>query len=794
MSLKSIQLKIALMAGICLLLTAGILVTYGLMSSSKTQTFTIDNVSQQQEKMALEGLQTLAGEQAGKIQSEFELALDAARTMANVFEVGKSKDKYGMTTLNLSRSGLNAILLNVLKANPAFNGTYSCWEPDALDGLDQNYRNGIDGNNKDTGRFTPYWTRDAGGNIAVQPLVEYDTNDKHPNGVLKGGWYIAPRDERRESVLGPLPYIVQGKQVWLATMSVPIVVDNKFLGVAGADYDLSFVQKLSENVDKGLLDGQAEIVILSDAGLIIADSKAPDLIGKSIDNALNSQKEEALQTIRDGKSHIIINEQTGNVNVFYPIKLGSTGKPWSVMIKVQKEVILAEAYRLSNELTARGKSSATWQIGVSITIIIIALLILWWSARSIAGPIKAAAELADTIRLGDFSKRLNLQSHDEVGRLAHSLDQMAEGLQASAVVAEAIAQGDLTKTARVASEHDQLGNALKTMIENLQEMVGGIQIAGEQIASGSGEIASASQALSEGATTSASAIEEVTASMNQMAEQVKVNAQNAATATNVSSESQAAAENGNNRMAEMVTAMDKINQAGQNISKIIKVIDEIAFQTNLLALNAAVEAARAGQHGKGFAVVAEEVRNLAARSAKAAEETAELIEGSVALTDQGVKMAEQTATALTEIMTGTTKVADLLKEIAAASSEQAQEITQVTSGLTSIDQVAQQNTASAEESAAAAEELSSQAAHLQSMLQRFTLKQGQQHQPTPPRASRPAQSALPARKPVAAPAKPAAPGKQPTPPTAADSKGWGEVEKASSKIKITLDDDEFGKF
>ncbi len=782
MNLKSIQLKISLMAGVCLLLTAGILVTYGLISSSKTQTFTIDNVSQQQEKMALDGLSKLAGEQAGKIQSEFELALDAARTMANVFEVGKSKDKYGMTTLNLSRSGLNAILLNVLKANPKFNGTYSCWEPNALDGLDQNYHNGIDGNNKDTGRFTPYWTRDASGNIAVQPLVEYDTMDKHPNGVLKGGWYIAPRDERRESVLGPLPYIVQGKQVWLATMSVPIVVDNKFYGVAGADYDLSFVQKLSEEVDSSLLDGQATIIILSDEGLIIANSEAPDLIGKSIDNVLKTGKEEALQTIRDGRSNSIINDQTGDVNVFSPIALGSTGKPWSVMIKVQKDVILAEAQQLSEQLTARGQSNAMWQVGVSITIIIIALLVLWWLARSIAQPIKAAAELANTIRLGDFSKRLNLKTKDEVGQLSHSLDEMADGLQASANIAEAIARGDLTQTARVASEHDQLGNALKTMIENLQEMVGNIQIAGEQIASGSGQIASASQALSQGATESASSIEEVTASMNQMAEQVKVNAQNAATATNVSTESQSAAENGNNRMAEMVDAMDKINQAGQNISKIIKVIDEIAFQTNLLALNAAVEAARAGQHGKGFAVVAEEVRNLAARSAKAAEETAELIEGSVALTDQGVKMAEQTASALTEIMSGTTKVADLLKEIAAASSEQAHEITQVTGGLTSIDQVSQQNTASAEESAAAAEELSSQAAQLQSMLQRFTLKQGQNRPQTRPAPSLPSPAAAPKPAPVAKPAP------------KASASGWGDLEKSNSKIKISLDDDEFGKF
>ncbi len=318
------------------------------------------------------------------------------------------------------------------------------------------------------------------------------------------------------------------------------------------------------------------------------------------------------------------------------------------------------------------------------------------------------------------------RAKDEITELGSVLVGMAKSLQGRSELAEAIARGDLTQDVLVASSNDQLGNALKIMLEGLRDMVGNIQVAGEQIATGAGQVSDASQALSQGATESASSLEEVTASMNMMAGQVRTNAENASTANQLSSESKQAAEKGDRQMAEMVQAMEEINQAGQNISKIIKVIDEIAFQTNLLALNAAVEAARAGQHGKGFAVVAEEVRNLAARSAKAAEETAELIEGSVALTDRGAQMAQQTAMALKEIMTGTNKVSDLLEEIAAASNDQAQGISQVTTGLAQIDQVTQQNTASAEESAAAAEELSGQALQMQEMLKRFVLKRADQ--------------------------------------------------------------------
>ena len=259
----------------------------------------------------------------------------------------------------------------------------------------------------------------------------------------------------------------------------------------------------------------------------------------------------------------------------------------------------------------------------------------------------------------------------------------------------------------------------------LNDILGQVAIAVDQVATGARQVSDSSQSLSQASTESASSLEEITASMHELTSQTNMNAENATQANQLATQAKVSAEKGNEEMGAMVKAMNDINESAASISKIIKAIDEIAFQTNLLALNAAVEAARAGKHGKGFTVVAEEVRNLAQRSAAAAKETAEMIEGSIKKTEVGARIAEDTSKALEEIVTGSAKVTDLIGEIASASKEQAQGIGQINTGLSQVDQVTQQVTASAEESASASEELSSQSLQLKQMLDKFRLrKQG----------------------------------------------------------------------
>jgi methyl-accepting chemotaxis protein len=288
---------------------------------------------------------------------------------------------------------------------------------------------------------------------------------------------------------------------------------------------------------------------------------------------------------------------------------------------------------------------------------------------------------------------------------------------------EKIAQGDLSQRMKGDFKGDalRLKNTLNQSLDSIEDILYNVAITVDEVTKGSLQVSDASTALSQGATEQAASLEEITSSMAEIASQTRTNAENANQANILSEDANKAADKGNHEMTSLNKAMNEISEASRNISRIMKVIDEIAFQTNLLALNAAVEAARAGRHGKGFAVVAEEVRNLAARSAAAAKETSEMIENTIKTVENGSMLAVRTGEVLEEIRNATIKVSDIVGEIASSSNEQAQGISQINEGLNQIDKVTQTNTASAEESASAAEELSSQANQLKGMINRFQL-------------------------------------------------------------------------
>lgn len=479
----------------------------------------------------------------------------------------------------------------------------------------------------------------------------------------------------------------------------------------------------------------------------------------------------------------------GSLDAAKEIGFGSEREAFSENMKYLDKIAEFNANAATEATHAAEATAARSKVTAIIAVILGSILALGFGiflSKSISTPLAKAVAMLEEMEKGHLDNRLKMTRGDEIGQMANTMDQFADSLQKETVSAlTKLSRGDLTFEARPKDKTDAIGNALKTAGDDLNNMVAQILSASEQIAGGATQVSDSSQSLSQGATESAAALEEITSSMTELASQTTTNAESANQANQLAQQARSDAERGDKHMEELISAMSAINESGQNISKIIKVIDEIAFQTNLLALNAAVEAARAGRHGKGFAVVAEEVRNLAARSAKAARETAELIEGSVDKAKNGSEIADRTAQALKEIVSGSTKVTDLVGEIAAASNEQANGIAQVNQGLSQIDQVTQQNTASAEQGAAAAEELSSQAVHLKNMLSRFKIRGGQNsHQQMPSRSS---QSMLSHQ--------------QSDDEDQQNNNSWGGGEwndKASKGPKasevIALDDQEFGKY
>jgi methyl-accepting chemotaxis protein len=555
-------------------------------------------------------------------------------------------------------------------------------------------------------------------NIVVSWIADVDSSQltQSDGYTSSSDWVITDRPWykellKKQTVIITEPYQDTATKAWIVSVVAPVYQagTKTLLGVTAIDFD---IKNLSSMV-KGYKLGKTGFYMLA-----TGDGKFiyhPDQANNDKNVSESNMSKNIITAIQNKTAGAITYTAMNQTNYGYLSPIGSTG--WTVATGLPEKEFNSTYNALQTSVLA---------IFIFALLLLIGVIIL--VSRSIINPLKKLTNVAEKIADGDLDVEVKISSTDETGQVAEAifrtvdrLKQYIQYINEVSAVLDQIALGNLVFELQCdyVGEFSKIKVSLENIKSTLIKTFSGIAVSADQVASGSDQVASASQALAQGATEQASAIEQLSASITEISNQVNQNATHASDANRLANSSSSEVERGNEHMHRLISAMAEISESSNEIGKIIKTIEDIAFQTNILALNAAVEAARAGTAGKGFAVVADEVRNLASKSAQAAESTTALIENSISSVNSGTKIANETAQSLHTIIDGVNKTSVLIDEISKATSEQATSIHQVSLGVDQISSVVQTNSATSEESAASSEELNSQAQLLKGMIQMF---------------------------------------------------------------------------
>ena len=713
MSFRSVEKKLLVLNGTGLVVALLIMLLAGLYAANRAQQLVQQQTGQLSRTAAEHELGLVAANAGRQMVSGLETAYTYIRSAAVAAAELRARVDSTAISPAAGREYLNKTTEQLLRNLPGALGVYVAFEPNAFDGRDSSYPDRLDLGSNERGRMGIYWAYGEGGELVAEALTEEDLNDTAvgDNGVPSNAWYTCPLQQKRGCFIEPYVDDVDGVATLMSTAVVPIVRGTAVIGVAGVDLPLATLRDTAAAVNQSLYGGSGETLLVSAAGIVVADSTSTERIGKRL-SALTEPWASGVQG-RLGRAGTDIRFDDGEtVEVLVPVPLIDGHSQWTVVIRVPRTVVMADAEALSDSLRNANRQATLLQLLIAVVVAVVALAFVAVSARALAKPIKGVTETLQQIAAGggDLTRRLPVTGEDEIGQLAAAFNDFLSHLQQ---MMQAVAQ--------CSQEVSAAAGMTAKLSEATSKDIAGQQTDIDMVATAITEMASAIQEVAGGANNAATAAD--SASDEARGGQREVQSTVSVIQT-LAGDVQAAAQ-----------VIRQLADDSAQIGNILDVIRGIAEQTNLLALNAAIEAARAGDQGRGFAVVADEVRNLAQRTHSSTQEIQQMISAIQASTeravaamttsrsraDDAVGQADRAGQSLQTITVAITTISDMNTQIAAAVEQQTKVTEELTRNITSIRDVAEALARGAQDNAGTGGQLNGLAERLQQLVGQFRL-------------------------------------------------------------------------
>jgi methyl-accepting chemotaxis protein len=705
----SIRLKIVLLSGLCLLGVVALIVGMNFYQTDQNDELVSSSSSKMLTDSVQDLLQAKAAEQAVRVQKTFGETLTVVTALAD--QIGEMRNMAAKRSLEPGalREELNQSLKIAFERNSKVLGIWLAFEPNGLDGKDSEFVNDAPRQSNETGRFATYWSR-AGGEALNTIMVEEDMTKTKLNlsGTPYNVWYTCPRDSKRTCLLDPYADTVGGKEVLMTTISVPLLVDGKSIGVVGVDIALDALQAAAVNSQRDLFNNAGHMLIVSGTGVMAAYSVDAAKVGKSIGDTLGADGKDILQLLGSGAPKIL--QQGDLIRAVYPVSPIPDAKAWGVVIDLPKQVLLTDSVKLQAVLDDAQQSGTIKAVLVAVIAGLLGLLLIWLTASGVTRPINSVAEMLKAIASGDgdLTQRLQYSKKDELGELVSWFNRFLDKLQPTiAQIKQSIteARGTADQSSEIARQTSEGMQVQFREIDQVATASNEMSATAHDVANSASNAANAAKGADQSARDGMSIIERSTRDINQLADEV----------------------------SKAVTEVEALAVNSEQIGSVLEVIRSIAEQTNLLALNAAIEAARAGESGRGFAVVADEVRNLAKRTQDSVEEIRIVIEriqtgtrGVVATMHSSQTQAHnnagqirQAVDALGKISDAVTVISDMNLQIASAAEQQSAVAEEVNRNVSAIRTVTETLTEQATESAAISSQLNALASQQMKLMDQF---------------------------------------------------------------------------